>query len=50
MAVKQVFGRLICQCDKCGHIWLVKPKHNEEDLPRDCPGCRSIKWNKGGNK
>jgi len=57
MATKQIFGKLICRCDKCGHIWLVKsesarwkPKQNEEDLPRDCPRCRSIKWNKGGKK
>jgi len=57
MATKRVFGWLICLCNKCGHVWKVKPesarwkpKENEEDKPRDCPRCRSIKWNEGGNK
>ena len=48
MAVKEVFGRLVCRCDKCGHTWIVKPKHSEEEKPRDCPRCRTIKWNEGG--
>lgn len=55
MATQIVFDRLVCQCDKCGHVWLVKsdetrhtPKQN--DIPRDCPRCRSVKWNNGGGK
>lgn len=44
MATEVVFNRLVCQCDICGHAWIVKPKHSEENKPRDCPRCRSVKW------
>ena len=39
------------KCARCGHEWIRKPKHNylsdsviSEREPRQCPKCRSEKW------
>lgn len=30
-----------CKCLKCGYKWLARVK-----APKQCPWCKSMKWNK----
>ena len=30
-------------CNRCGHIWVTR---KADGLPRSCPKCRSVIWNK----
>lgn len=34
--------RNICKCDKCGHVWIPR----KSKIPRACPSCSSILWNR----
>ena len=37
-----------CKCDRpaCGHTWTTKG----ETLPKTCPDCKGLNWNKGERK
>lgn len=31
------------KCNRCGHIWISR---KTDGIPRSCPKCRSVIWNK----
>lgn len=31
------------KCNRCGHIWISR---KSDGIPRSCPKCRSVIWNK----
>lgn len=33
----------IFRCERCGHIWLARPKRWKFDGPKRCPKC----WSRG---
>ena len=33
----------VYNCNRCGHIWVTR---KTDGLPRSCPKCRSVIWNK----
>lgn len=33
----------VYNCNRCGHMWVTR---KTDGLPRSCPKCRSVIWNK----
>lgn len=46
MAITEVYGRQVCRCEKCGHVWLALK------IGKRCgnPAKRCWGWNEGGVK
>jgi hypothetical protein len=36
---REVFGRTVCKCQRCPHVWLA-----ENESPKRCPNCKSMLW------
>lgn len=36
-----------CRCDKCKYEWLSTKLYSTGVLPKQCPDCKSMKWNDG---
>jgi hypothetical protein len=32
---------MFCECKRCKHYWESRAK----ELPKECPACKSYKWN-----
>jgi predicted Zn-ribbon and HTH transcriptional regulator len=34
-------------CDKCGYVWGKRPGADQTKIPKQCPRCKTYKWNDG---